>query len=121
MTSALILLAAACCACFYAASGHADQSVHDFKLPPETAVLRSSALPGYAIALQKCGICHSADYINQQPPHMSLTQWTGEMTKMQHSYGAPIDESEIKLLGIYLAATYGDAATVSSADFVLRQ
>ena len=107
MTSAPILLAATC---------GAAQSVHDSKLPPETAVLRSSTLPGYAIALQKCGNCHSADYINQQPPHMSLTQWTGEMTKMQHSYGAPIDESEIKLLGIYLAATYGDATTVSSAD-----
>jgi cytochrome c551/c552 len=47
---------------------------------------------------------------------MTLTQWTGEMTKMQHLYGAPIDDQQVKLLGVYLAATYGNAATVSEAD-----
>ena len=47
---------------------------------------------------------------------MTLTQWTAEMTKMQHTYGAPIDDTEVKLLGIYLAATYGDASTVTAAD-----
>jgi cytochrome c551/c552 len=73
-------------------------------------------LPGYKIAVEKCGICHSADYINLQPPQMSLAQWTAEMVKMQHAYGAPIDDAEIKLLGIYLASTYGDAATVTAAD-----
>ena len=88
-------------------------------LPPETAVLKNSTLPGYHIATQKCGICHSADYINLQPPRMSLTQWTSEMTKMQHAYGAPIDEMEIKLLGIYLASAYGDETTVTAADAAL--
>ncbi len=87
------------------------RAVHDITLPAETAVLRPSALPGYTIAVQKCGICHSADYINLQPPHMSLAQWTAEMSKMQHAYGAPIDESEIELLGVYFAAAYGDAPT----------
>lgn len=94
----------------------ATEIVHEIKLPSETAVLRPSNLPGYTIALQKCGICHSADYINLQAPHMSLTQWTAEMTKMQHAYGAPIDEAEIMLLGIYLTITYGDATTVKAAD-----
>ncbi len=89
---------------------------HEIRLPAETAVLRTSELPGYTIALQKCGICHSADYVNLQPPHMSLLQWTAEMAKMQHAYGAPIDETEIKLLGIYLTTTYGDATTVSGVD-----
>lgn len=97
-------------------AGAASEIVQGIKLPPETAVLRPSSLPGYTIALQKCGICHSADYINLQPPHLSLTQWTAEMTKMQHSYGAPIDETEIKLLGSYLAATYGDATTVKADE-----
>jgi hypothetical protein len=82
------------------------------KLPRETAVLRPSALFGYKIARAKCGICHSADYINLQPPGMTLAQWTAEMVKMQHAYGAPLDEEEIKLLGIYLASAYGDATTV---------
>jgi cytochrome c551/c552 len=88
-------------------------------LPPETAILAASPLPGYKIAVEKCGICHSADYINLQPPQMSLTQWTAEMLKMQHAYGAPIDDAEIKLLGLYLASTYGDPATVRAADIAL--
>ena len=94
----------------------ATAATHEITLPAETATLKKSSLSGYAIAQQKCGICHSADYINLQPPLMTLAQWTAEMVKMQHSYGAPIDETEIKLLGIYLASAYGDAATVTAAD-----
>jgi cytochrome c551/c552 len=89
------------------------------ELPPETTRLRPSDLPGYRIASRKCGICHSADYIQFQPPRMTKTQWTAEMQKMQHVYGAPIDDTEIKLLGIYLTATYGDATTVTSEDKAL--
>lgn len=37
------------------------------KLPPETAKLRPSALPGYGVATQKCATCHSADYIIHEP------------------------------------------------------
>ena len=94
----------------------AADRVHAITLPAETAALRPSELPGYTIALQKCGICHSADYINLQPPSMSLSQWTAEMTKMQHAYGAPIDETEIKLLGVYFATIYGDANTANTGD-----
>ena len=85
-------------------------------LPGETARLKESALPGYTIASQKCLICHSVDYISFQPPGMTEKQWTAEMTKMQHLYGAPIDDQEIKLLAAYLATAYGDASSVSAAD-----
>jgi len=95
-----------------AASNHSGE----IKLPPETTALRASPLPGYRIATQKCSICHSADYITLQPPAMSLKQWTAEMVKMQHAYGAPIDDEDIKPLAIYLTVTYGDAGTVSDAD-----
>jgi cytochrome c551/c552 len=97
----------------------AGQGVHDINLPAESAILTASPLPGYKVAVQKCGICHSADYINLQPPQMSLSQWGAEMAKMQHSYGAPIDDTEIKLLAIYLASTYGDATTVTALDLKL--
>jgi cytochrome c551/c552 len=90
----------------------AGETVQDIRLPEETAVLKSSPLPGYQVASQKCGICHSADYINLQPPNMSFAQWTAEMVKMQHAYGAPITDSDIKLLSVYLTASYGDAATL---------
>lgn len=79
-------------------------------LPTDTSMLRQSELPGYAIVQQKCGICHSADYVSYQTPGMSQAQWNAEMTKMQHSYGAPINEDEIKLIGAYLAVTYGSAS-----------
>ena len=88
----------------------------EIHLPPETAQLKPSELPGFVVAAQKCSLCHSADYINFQPPGMTKAQWTAEMVKMQHTYGAPIDAGEIKLLAIYLAATYGDASTVSAED-----
>ena len=40
---------------------------------------------------------------------MNLDQWTAEMKKMQHSYGAPIDEQEIRSIAAYLAVAYGSA------------
>jgi hypothetical protein len=46
----------------------------EIALPAENSKLRESALPGYAIAQQKCLICHSADYISHQPPDMTLAQ-----------------------------------------------
>lgn len=84
-------------------------------LPPETAALKPSSLPGYPLARQKCSICHSADYINFQPPGMSLAQWTAEASKMQHAYGAPISDREVNVIGAYLAVTYG-SAQASDAD-----
>ncbi|WP_166359935.1 c-type cytochrome [Pseudomonas akapageensis] len=92
--------------CFAAMAGAAPLSI---TLPPETAVLKPSTLPGYPLAQQKCSTCHSADYINFQPPGMSLAQWTGEASKMQHVYGAPISDQDVNVIGAYLAVTYGSA------------
>ncbi|SCK18582.1 sulfite dehydrogenase (cytochrome) subunit SorB [Variovorax sp. HW608] len=89
------------------------------QLPAETVKLKPSSLPGYVVAQQKCAMCHSADYIAYQPPGMTVAQWTAEMTKMQHLYGAPISDVEVKVLGVYLAATYGDANSVTAADRAL--
>ncbi len=85
------------------------------ELPPETATLRRADLPGYAIALGKCAICHSADYIALQPPHLSLAKWTAEVTKMQHAYGAPLEDAEIQPIAIYLTYAYGDATSLPAA------
>jgi cytochrome c551/c552 len=87
-------------------AGAAPQTI---KLPEEVAKLRPSDLPGAKVAARACVVCHSADYINYQPPGMSLTQWTGEVAKMQHTYGAPITDNEVKLIGAYLAVAYGSA------------
>lgn len=90
----------------------ASASTADIRLPAETATLKVSTLPGYELAAQKCVICHSADYIALQPPGMSLNQWTAELVKMQHAYGAPIDDQDIKLIAIYVTASYGDPTTI---------
>lgn len=76
-------------------------------LPQEVAQLKPSTHPGYVVATQMCAICHSADYINQQPGKMTLTQWTAEVAKMQHAYGAPLSDEQVKQIGEYLAITYG--------------
>lgn len=100
----------------YTLLGEVDAATRTIELPPETAQLKPSTLPGYSIARGKCGICHSLDYILYQPPQMSQAQWTAEAQKMQRSYGAPLDADEIRLVGIYLATVYGDASTVSAGD-----
>ncbi|CAN5405991.1 hypothetical protein BH10PSE16_BH10PSE16_20280 [soil metagenome] len=79
------------------------------KLPAETASLKASTLPGYQAAMQKCGICHSADYIKLQPPAMTRPQWTAEVRKMQHAYAAPLTDQEVADISEYLAVTYGGA------------
>lgn len=91
----------------------------DFKLPAETAKLRPSTLPGAAIAAQKCSICHSADYVSYQPPGMTQAQWTAEMAKMQHAYGAPISDEEVKQIGAYLAVAYGSAKATDASVLAL--
>ncbi|SPA30419.1 SULFITE:CYTOCHROME C OXIDOREDUCTASE (SUBUNIT B) OXIDOREDUCTASE PROTEIN [Cupriavidus taiwanensis] len=90
-------------------AGHAGAAPKDIKLPAENVKLKPASLPGYGIAMQKCAICHSADYVSYQPPGLSLAQWTAEMKKMQQAYGAPIDDAEVEQLGAYLAVAYGSA------------
>ena len=94
----------------------AGGGIQEIKLPPETAALAASSLPGYQVAMQKCALCHSVDYITLQPPNMTLKQWTAEMVKMQHAYGAPISDEEVNLVAVYLTAAYGDVGTVPPAE-----
>jgi len=91
------------------AATFAQGAPRESPLPPETVKLKSTSEPGSAIAATKCAICHSADYIAYQPPGMNLAQWTGEAAKMQHTYGAPLSDDEVKAIGAYLAVAYGSA------------
>lgn len=92
-----------------------SSQVREIELPKDVSELRPSALPGYDLALKKCGICHSANYVSYQPPGKDQQQWTAEMKKMQHSYGAPLSENEIKLIGAYLAVAYGSASATDES------
>jgi len=103
------------CAAQFCLAAVASAAPLTITLPAETAAFKPSPLPGYPLARQKCSICHSADYINFQPPGLSLAQWTAEAGKMQHVYGAPISDQDVSIIGAYLAATYG-SAKVDDAD-----
>ncbi|CAI8869817.1 c-type cytochrome [Pseudomonas sp. IT-P291] len=109
------LMSAVLCAAQVGLASVAGAAPLSITLPPETVALKPSTLPGYPLAQQKCSICHSADYINFQPPGMNLAQWTAEAGKMQQVYGAPISDQEVKVIGAYLAVTYG-SAKASDAD-----
>lgn len=94
-----------CVTVLYGASAAPKQ----IKLPAETAKLPLSELSGYHLATQKCVVCHSLDYIQFQPPGMNQAQWTSEVAKMKHTYGAQLNAAEIKSIGAYLAVVYGSA------------
>ena len=115
MTTTTTFLARAILGSFVLIAFNALAAPPDIKLQPDTSKLRPSKLPGYAIAMQKCAICHSADYVNYQPPGMTQTQWTAEMAKMQHTYGAPISDDEVKQVGAYLAVAYGSAKATDAS------
>ena len=40
----------------------------EITLPQETATLKPSTMPGYQLALRNCTACHSAQYMQTQPP-----------------------------------------------------
>lgn len=53
-----------------------------------------------------CNICHSVDYITMQPK-LSNAQWTATVNKMIKVFGAPISETDAKVIINYLATNYG--------------
>jgi mono/diheme cytochrome c family protein len=73
-------------------------------LPSETATLRTGK--GIELAQANCVVCHSADYIQTQPP-MPRKFWEAEVKKMREKYGAPTPEDTVPTLVDYLATTYG--------------
>ena len=77
-----------------------------FELPPETAEFKPG--PNLETVQGNCAACHSADYILTQPRTMANKRefWLGEVTKMIHSYGAPIEEADVAKIVEYLSSTY---------------
>lgn len=76
-----------------------------YKLPEETAAFKPG--PNLDVVQNNCLGCHSADYVNTQPPNAKKKEfWQAEVTKMIKVYGAPIDDSDVPKIVEYLAATY---------------
>ena len=76
-------------------------------LPPESAKLMESPLPGYALAQAMCLTCHSAEYMQYQPTTSPRGYWQATLTKMQKTFGAPVPDEMVAPIVDYLAKTYG--------------
>ena len=87
-----------------AAAGASLAKPLSYMLPDETAAFRPG--PGVEAAQNNCASCHSADYINFQPPNKGQAFWDAEVQKMIKAYHAPIDEKDAKSITDYLAKTY---------------
>ncbi|MCD9120611.1 MULTISPECIES: cytochrome c [Cupriavidus] len=79
----------------------------EVQLPQETAMYQPSTLPGYALALQNCMTCHSAQYVSTQPVTSSRTYWEATVKKMKKPFGAPLKDEDIPAIVDYLVKTYG--------------
>ena len=77
------------------------------EMPPDTSTLKPGA--GADLANRQCLTCHSADYVNVQPPGKPLAFWKGEVEKMKKVYGAPIRDEDIEPIAQYLTREYGAA------------
>jgi hypothetical protein len=77
-------------------------------LPPDSATLRPSPLPGYAKAQADCVTCHSAEYMLMQPPNAGRPYWDAMSKRMKAVFKAPFDEADIPEIVDYLSATYGN-------------
>jgi sulfite dehydrogenase len=79
----------------------------DISLPPETAAYQTSPLPGYQLVRQNCLICHSAQYVQYQPPTSAREYWQATVVKMKKTFGAPFADEDIPAMVDYLVKTYG--------------
>jgi sulfite dehydrogenase (cytochrome) subunit B len=69
-----------------------------------TIVLKDA--PGHDLAVARCAICHSLDYIPANAPVMNRAGWDKTIQKMRKAYGAPISDEEARQILGYLAAGY---------------
>jgi mono/diheme cytochrome c family protein len=63
--------------------------------------------PGLDKVEGNCSGCHSLDYIVMNSPYPNATLWDAEVTKMIKAFGAPISESDAKVIADYLKKNYG--------------
>jgi hypothetical protein len=98
------IMAAAALAALSAAA--APAFAKDIVLPNEKVMLRPSTLPGYQKAQQECVQCHSAHYLEYQPPTTTRGYWEAQIKRMKTVFNAPVPDEDIPLIADYLVQTY---------------
>jgi len=89
-------------------AGAAMAASKTITLPPDGVQLKPSALPGYAKAQANCVACHSAEYMQYQPPTAPRAYWDAMVKRMKTVFKAPIDDADMPAIIDYLAKTYGN-------------
>ena len=93
----------------------------DIQLPAESAAYKPSSLPGYQLALRDCMTCHSAHYVQSQPPTSPRAYWEATVKKMKHPFGAQFADEDIAPIADYLVKTYGaERNTVAAAPAAIK-
>ncbi len=95
-------------AALIAFAGTASAGVKTIELPPDGAELRPSTLPGYEKARAQCVACHSAEYMQYQPPTAARPYWENMVKRMKGVFNAPLDDADIPDIVDYLVKTYGN-------------
>jgi hypothetical protein len=89
-------------------SGAAPAVTKTLALPPDGMQLQPSPLPGYAKAQAVCSGCHSAEYMQYQPPTAARPYWDAMVKRMKVVFKAPVDDADMPAIVDYLAKTYGN-------------
>ena len=91
--------------------GSVQARTKTIELPPDGVSLKPSTLPGYEKALTNCVACHSAEYMQYQPPTAARPYWENMVKRMKQVFKAPIEESDIPVIVDYLVKVYGNEKT----------
>jgi len=86
----------------------ASATVKTLDLPADGVSLRPSPLPGYPLAQANCAICHSAEYMQYQPPSAARPYWDAMVHRMKTVFKAPINDADMPAIVDYLVKTYGN-------------
>ena len=73
-------------------------------LPESTAVFPPGA--GVDVANANCLACHSVGMVMHQPT-LPKAVWEAEVAKMRNVYKAPVQESDVAAITVYLASIKG--------------
>ncbi len=104
----LAATAATLCIAAAASGGPALAGSKSVELPADGMALKPSTLPGYAKAQANCVTCHSAEYMQYQPPTAPRPYWDAMTRRMKTVFKAPIADEDIPLIVDYLVRTYGN-------------
>jgi sulfite dehydrogenase (cytochrome) subunit B len=63
--------------------------------------------PGLDKVEGNCSSCHSLDYIVMNSPFPNAALWDAEIAKMIKAFGAPISQTDAKVIADYLKQNYG--------------